>query len=474
MSIRHITLSATLLALSFQAPAITVESPGGLKQALGGDASTMTTLSVDGTIDASDLRFIATGMPSLSNLDLSAAKIAAYSGKQLDTGLSYSLADCLPDYALFGSTLSTVTLPRSLKSIGEGALASTSLTAVEVPASVTVMGGSVFNGCDKLVSVTVAAPLTQLPDRAFYNCTSLVSVSLPSTILTVGERAFAGCSSLAGIEFPVSVTSIGDEAFSHSGLTSVDLSGCRSLSTVGERAFADNKSLTEVKLPTRLKSIGRAAFFNDVALTSINIPDGVTAIPAYMLKGAAIPTIELGDEVSEIGPYAMTGMSQVSQMHVPAAMTFIGDNAFEGWSSLNAIDATHVSEVPTLGENVWAGIDCSKVNLSVPKNLEQSFRTTPQWQDFIILMSGLNTDMPAIDAMSPIRVTIEGQTLVVKAPDMIDAVSVFDMKGLMIATVSGLDETEAAIDVEAVPAGILLVKIVMSDSEQISAKVVKR
>lgn len=48
-----------------------------------------------------------------------------------------------------------------------------SVTSVEIPSSVTMIGGSAFRGC-----------------------TSLTSVEIPSSVMEIGKDAFKGCSSL--------------------------------------------------------------------------------------------------------------------------------------------------------------------------------------------------------------------------------------------------------------------------------------
>lgn len=63
------------------------------------------------------------------------------------------------DYA-FGwcSSLVEVTLPDSLKTIGEDAFASTSITSIAIPDSVTRIGNGAFTGCKKLATVSVTSP----------------------------------------------------------------------------------------------------------------------------------------------------------------------------------------------------------------------------------------------------------------------------------------------------------------------------
>ena len=69
------------------------------------------------------------------------------------------------------------------------------------------------------------------------------------------------------------IKEIGSAAFAgYTGLTSLDLSGCTSLTTIGTgmtgRAFLNCTGLTGISLPASLTTIGQDAFLNCTGLTS--------------------------------------------------------------------------------------------------------------------------------------------------------------------------------------------------------------
>ena len=54
----------------------------------------------------------------------------------------------------------------------------------------------------------------------------LTSIEIPNSVTSIGGAAFKGCSNLTSIEIPASVTSIGGSAFDEcSGLTTVYYTG---------------------------------------------------------------------------------------------------------------------------------------------------------------------------------------------------------------------------------------------------------
>lgn len=164
---------------------------------------------------------------------------------------------------------SKIYLPSTLKEIDDYAISYNSITTINIPASVSILGKSVFDGCNRLTSITVddnnkfytdyngdvynksmttfvlAAPklashivpegVTKIGECAFYGaaCTSVV---LPSTIEEIDNFGFSYCSRLKSINLPDSVKRLGEYAF---GL-------CTSLKTL--------------KVPSTVEKIERYAF----------------------------------------------------------------------------------------------------------------------------------------------------------------------------------------------------------------------
>ena len=71
-----------------------------------------------------------------------------------------------------------------------------------------------FGGCSSLTSVTLPNSITSIGSSAFYACSKLTSITIPDSVTSIGDKAFRDCSSLTAITIPNSVTSIGDKAFS--------------------------------------------------------------------------------------------------------------------------------------------------------------------------------------------------------------------------------------------------------------------
>jgi hypothetical protein len=152
-------------------------------------------------------------------------------------------------------SLTSLTIPGSVTSIGDYAFEGTSLTSITIPNNVTNIGTNAFYLCSSLTSITVDASNT-----AYSSTNGVLFDKAQATLLQ-----FPG--DLGGsYTIPDSVTSIGD-AFSHCFLTSVTIPG--SVTSIGDDAFFHCPFLTSVTIPDSVTSIGANAFSYCPSLTSI-------------------------------------------------------------------------------------------------------------------------------------------------------------------------------------------------------------
>jgi len=129
------------------------------------------------------------------------AVLNAKPSKYVYLDLSDSTITTIPDSA-FGSydiegcaTLTGITMPNTVTSIGLNAFRGTSLTSITIPDSVTTIGDQAFLGTG-LTSVTIPNSVTSIGTMAFFG-TSLTSVTFERAGTTIAdEYTFPGGSSL--------------------------------------------------------------------------------------------------------------------------------------------------------------------------------------------------------------------------------------------------------------------------------------
>ena len=298
-------------------------------------------------------------------------------------------------WAFDGCTaLESIVLPDSVTTIGYRAFADCiKLTSINIPLNWTTVstwnGGDIFRGCVKLTSLTVPEGITALPNYAFEDCNYLQTITLPSTLTSIGKNAFSGCTALNNVDVPAGTTSLDEHAFS--GCTSLDkitlpdgltvihrwaFDGCTALesivlpdsvTTIGYRAFANCTKLASINFPRSWSTVytygsyGGDIFNGCVKLTSLSVPEGVTAIPNYAFEDCNyLKTVILPSTLTSIGADAFSGCSNLRYIAVPYAITSIGDNAFSNCGRLRLLYMPTSRDVD-LGSNIFSG--CGKLTV---------------------------------------------------------------------------------------------------------------
>ena len=162
------------------------------------------------------------------------------------------------DWAFFKCKVTKVTLPKTLKTIGDYAFAEcTRLEDVIIPDGVTTIGKSAFNHCNEFFEMVLPNSVTRMGDMVFYQCTNMLYITLSNQLETIPGMAFAECA-LVEIEIPSSVTYIDKSAFNNCYfLESISLPRVRE---VGYGAFAYCLSLERVTLGAGVRSLEEDAF----------------------------------------------------------------------------------------------------------------------------------------------------------------------------------------------------------------------
>ena len=254
----------------------------------------------------------------------------------------------------------------------------TSLSRVTIPSSVTSIGNYAFFGCQDL-SVIIAEGATSISDWAFANCSGIISISIPDSVISIGNLSFWNCTGLTSIIIPDSVVSIGSAFSGCTGLTDVTIS--EGVESIGASAFSGCTGLTSITIPNSVTSIGSSAFAGCKGLTSIIIPNtvvnmesgvfsgcedlsiileaGITSIQDSMFYGcgSAITNITIPDSVVNIGRQAFSGCAGLTSMLIPDSVTSIGADAFHGCTNLTSI--TIPNSVTSIGSGAFA--DCTSL-----------------------------------------------------------------------------------------------------------------
>ena len=309
----------------------------------------------------------------------------------------------------------------------------TALTSIEIPASVETIEATAFKRCSQLATVTFEKG-SQLKTigggysssshfgtysdyyGAFSDCSSLTSIEIPASVETIEATAFKRCSKLTTVTFEKGsqLKTIGGGYYSSyyhgafsdcSSLTSIEIPA--SVETIEATAFSDCSQLATVTFEkgSQLKIIGGGysssyyygAFLGCSSLTSIEIPASVETIEATAFKRCSkltTVTFEKGSQLKIIGGgfdtnvgyrYIYGAFSELKNlmtvdMSACTQVEIIEECAFYNDPELRLFKVS-TETPPTCENNAFVGINPYSV-LKVPSGCANAYKAATGWKNF--------------------------------------------------------------------------------------------
>ena len=358
---------------------VVVETAGTLSTLIPAEeVSTLTTLTVSGSINKTDLDTL-NGMPALTTLDLSQANIVAETVGEV----TYA-ANTVPE-ATFASNknLISVVFPKSLQQIETEAFSDCSnISTLDFSTcpELTIIGYRAFGGIDNLkrLSFNGCSKLTTLGEYAFSNDFIIESID------------FTGCSALS---------SIGLNAFNNvrEALTTLDLSTCTALTEIGKSSFKSLKKMTSLILPENIKVIGMGAFYACHSLETITIPASVDSIAPHSFgQPKALKTVICKGINTKAAEMAFSNNTYVSSPSTKPAEENYSDKGY---------------------------------TLVVPKGCADTYRAGIEWAKFPTIEEAESGAIDATEILSDVHVYANGNAIVVEGAVAGTQVSVIGLSG---------------------------------------------
>ena len=279
-----------------------------------------------------------------------------------------------------------------------GAFQGIGITSVKFPNTVTVIGRDAFY-YNELTSIGFSSSLTKIENRAFaYNKLS-GELDLSNTRVTsIGESAFYGTSDgstnqITSVKFPNSIASIGYRAFANNSLTSMVFYGRSDLTgiVIDDDSWPFNNQYYDIEIDGyKLEIIcfetedieGGVAIIkyacsdkdviipneiNGKTVLSIDGYEGYDIEGDYATIGAfqeiGITSVQIPNTVTTIGNYAFYD-NELTSIELPVSIKSIGKYAFS-YNKLNSeLDLSHLTNLSSINEGVFYGNEITSIKLS--------------------------------------------------------------------------------------------------------------
>ncbi|NLL55875.1 MAG: leucine-rich repeat protein [Clostridiales bacterium] len=225
------------------------------------------------------------------------------------------------DYAFYADNgLTSLTLPVQLKSIGKYAFAyCVNIRDIQFKTSVNANGGDeveldigdyAFSNCHFLYTLSLPSSLKSMGEGIFSYASRLKYVNfapelnLSRTSLAIPKYAFLGDAAIEKISIPYYITNIGDSAFFELALDEVEFltSPFEQSLSIGDYAFANLQNLHSITLPDRLSEIGNHAFENTrLSNLTYNNSGLDLAVGDYAFRNIDIAAIDINSRIVSLG-----------------------------------------------------------------------------------------------------------------------------------------------------------------------------
>lgn len=251
-------------------------------------------------------------------------------------------------YAFSGCSLTSIDIPDSVTDIGYASFSNnSSLATVKLPANLWTIGHYAFSRCSSLESVDLPNGLKEIGCGAFSG-TAISSISFPEGLVSVGTGAF---SNLEGtVTLPASLQSVyqgmmlDGTLFEDSPMVGADGSGSTDLTYDAASAFVWCTGITRIEVAEGSESfcvVDGALYSKDKRYLiwvpnsyegELKMADETVQVLAYAAKGrAGLSNVVPSAHLEKIGERAFADTS-ITSIDLPEGMTAIGRKAFENAS----------------------------------------------------------------------------------------------------------------------------------------------
>ena len=352
---------------------VNVTTPGKLGDviaSMGKNPAKIRNLKVTGTVNADDFYFMRDQMeileavnmkecqPPIINRDVSAYStddvyecyVACYGEPSFSSGDYHRWSfesSMIPDEAFSGKkSLSKFVFPDGITEIGQNAFANTSLSgSLILPEDLSCINAGAF-ASSLISSVSFPSSLSAIREMAFNRCYSLSGDLLfPTNVSFIGYSAFERCKGLSGshLRLPDELAYLGYSAFQDLGDLYGDLIIPEKIKKLRNDTFYGTR-FTGTLILNNVQELAFSCFYGSGFSGGLSIPEGVTDIPMRCFYNC-----------------------QFSSLSFPSTLKTVGETAF--YHDTHLVDPLVFSDgLVLIGEDAFA--ECSTPSIILPESLQ--------------------------------------------------------------------------------------------------------
>ncbi len=266
-------------------------------------------------------------------------------------------------------TMTSITIPDSVKAIHENAFYRTNLKKIHIPKSVTYIAKNSFESSDYVeIEVDSQNKKYSTKDGVLYNkdMTELIRYydkediyfyRIPDSVEKIGDFAFSD-RKLQKIYVPASINEIGDCAFlAYFGISTIDVDPENKNFVVKDNIMF-TKDMTEL-----------VWYSNQNTADKYNIPNGVTTINAGAFRACrSLINLTIADTVKNIEDNAFAGMTHMENLTIPDNVSEIGESVFLGCWNLKDVSVGKDNKYFTTQDGILFDKDMTEIIVCPTKN----------------------------------------------------------------------------------------------------------
>ena len=274
-------------------------------------------------------------------------------------------------------------------------------TSIEIRKGTTCIAAYAFRRCKELVSVTIPNSVKGIGEEAFAQC-SLSAINLPSSVEAIGHEAFRHCPSLATIIVDKDNKTFDSRNNCNAVIRTADnemVLGCKNttipntVTSLGVASFMGCDDITTIAIPNSVTTIDRTVFYELQGLTTLSFPNSVTNIKDEAIKKCSnLETVKIGSGLTTIGQENMERCENLKDLYI-FARNIPEIEGFDYYSD----------NIDPYSPPLFEDTPIASATLHVPAELVENYKQTKVWNGFGNIVALTEEDIEEMNQASGVQ-----------------------------------------------------------------------